>query len=394
MTAGNGPRWPYRPPATDDLLVRMSDARVGPGGNGGLGPDAYRALFEHSIDGVLLTSPDGRIFAANPAACDMLRMTEGDICARGRRGVMAPGDRRWAEAVAERERTGRLRAELEMRRGDGTVFLADVSSAVFEGPNGEPRTCVIFRDVTDRHRNEESLRAVNEMTVSLLAGEPIVDILTMTAGFARRLVAAAAAWVVTRPTGADTIVVNAQDAPGAPDLVGMEFALPDTLAGAAIKAGAPITVADLSTDPRATPTAQELGYGPTLLVPLAHGDRKFGTLIVSATRETPPFGPGDLDVVQMFARSAALALAFAAARTEVDRLGLVEERERIGRNLHDSVIQRLFATGIRLQSLSGQAEGRVAEHIADAVDELDDVIREVRATIFDLRAPVTVDEGP
>ena len=359
-----------------------------------LDADAYRAIYEHSMDAVLFTVPDGSILAANPAACRELRLTEEEICSGGREGIADPTDRRWAEAAAERAATGRIRAELRMRRGDGTIFLADVASVVFENTEGEPRTCVIFRDVTQRDRVEQSLRAVNELTVALLAGEPIVDIMTDTARVARCLVGAAAAWVVTVPPDSDTVVVTAADAPGAPDFVGQEFTLPETLAGRAIVEGMPIMVPDLATERRASAMGQQLGYGPTLVVPLQYGDRLFGTLIVSDERGRPELGPEELTIVQTFARSAALALTFASVRSEVERLGLVEERERIGRNLHDSVIQRLFATGIRLQSLATQADGRVRDRISDAVDELDDVIREVRATIFDLGAAVPDDEEP
>jgi signal transduction histidine kinase len=86
-----------------------------------------------------------------------------------------------------------------------------------------------------------------------------------------------------------------------------------------------------------------------------------------------------------FAGQAALAVEFTRARAEHDRLALLEERDRIGRDLHDLVIQRLFATGMVLQGaqrLTGDPE--LTDRIARAVDELDQTIREVRSTIFAL----------
>jgi PAS domain S-box-containing protein len=109
----------------------------------------YRALYENALDGVLLTAPDGRIFAANPAACRLLGMTEEEICQAGRQGVTDHEDERWGIALAERERHGHVRAQLPLVRGDGSKFIADVTSRIFTQPDGERRSCVIFRDVTE-----------------------------------------------------------------------------------------------------------------------------------------------------------------------------------------------------------------------------------------------------
>jgi len=115
-----------------------------------LGADAFREVFEHSIDGVLFAVPDGRILAANPAACAMLQRSEDEICGLGRQGLADAGDPRWEGAARERERIGHVRAELRFRRGDGSPFEADVTSVVFRTSDGDERSCVIFRDVTER----------------------------------------------------------------------------------------------------------------------------------------------------------------------------------------------------------------------------------------------------
>ena len=112
--------------------------------------DAYRAIFENSLDGVMFTIPDGRILAANPAACQLLGRSEEEICALGRQGLTDPTDPRWVTSLAERARTGRTRTQGRMIRGDGTTFEADFSSAIFSTPDGERRACLIFRDLSDR----------------------------------------------------------------------------------------------------------------------------------------------------------------------------------------------------------------------------------------------------
>jgi PAS domain S-box-containing protein len=115
-----------------------------------LGADAYRAIFEYSLDGVMFTVPDGHILAANPAACQLLGRSELDICSLGRQGIADPTDPRWVTGLAERARTGRTRMQARMLRGDGTAFEADLSSALFDTADGERRSCVIFRDLSDR----------------------------------------------------------------------------------------------------------------------------------------------------------------------------------------------------------------------------------------------------
>ncbi|GID32304.1 GAF domain-containing sensor histidine kinase [Paractinoplanes brasiliensis] len=128
--------------------------------------------------------------------------------------------------------------------------------------------------------------------------------------------------------------------------------------------------------------------GPAMAAPLAGADTLHGVLIV-----TQPIGqsPTDEDAVQLplFAGQAALALERARAQEERQQLAVLEDRERIARDLHDVVIQRLFATGMHLQGAVHQAGKReVADRINTAVDDLDATIRDIRRSIFELRAPV------
>ncbi|MFI7602408.1 GAF domain-containing protein [Actinoplanes sp. NPDC049681] len=127
--------------------------------------------------------------------------------------------------------------------------------------------------------------------------------------------------------------------------------------------------------------------GPAMAVPLAGPDTLHGVLIVTQPAGQPPT---DEDAVQLstFAGQAALALERARAQEERQQLVLLEDRERIARDLHDVVIQRLFATGMHLQGAVHQAvKPEVATRISTAVDELDATIRDIRRSIFELRAP-------
>ena len=132
-----------------EAMLRESEAR-------------FRSLYEHSIDGVLLTAPDGAILAANPEACRLLGRTEQEICAAGRAGTVDPNDPMLPGLLQERVATGKVRGELTMVRGDGSHFPVEFSSAIFTDHDGAQRTSLTFRDISDRKRAEDSLREVNQ----------------------------------------------------------------------------------------------------------------------------------------------------------------------------------------------------------------------------------------
>lgn len=114
----------------------------------------YRLLFEHGLDGLMLTSPDGSILDANPAACRILGRTREEIVHEGRNGVMDASDPRLTGMIEQRQRTGRAHGELTARRKDGSLFPVEVSSVVFHDLEGGKKTCIILRDITDRKAAE------------------------------------------------------------------------------------------------------------------------------------------------------------------------------------------------------------------------------------------------
>lgn len=117
----------------------------------------YRSVFEHSMEAVFLTAPDGAIFAANPAACKLFGRTEEEICKIGRPGLVDATSPQLASFIEERARTGRARAELIFIRGDGSRFPGEVSSEKFIGVSGQERTILVVRDITERKQAEQKL---------------------------------------------------------------------------------------------------------------------------------------------------------------------------------------------------------------------------------------------
>ena len=135
------------------------------------GGERFRSLFENSIDAVLLSTPDGTIEAANPAACRLFGQSVEEICGNAGFRLVDPSDSRLQSLLEERERTGRFRGELFYKRKDGSTFLGEVSSAFYQDNSGKTKAAVIIRDITDRKRVEETLRHITEGTAGSTGDE-------------------------------------------------------------------------------------------------------------------------------------------------------------------------------------------------------------------------------
>ena len=121
----------------------------------------YRAFFENSMDGILLTVSDGSILAANPAASEIFQMTEAEICTAGRMGLVDLSDPRVMALIKERQNTGSARGEVTLVRKDGSRFAADVSTVLFKDAYGQERNSMIIRDVSERKSAEILLKEMN-----------------------------------------------------------------------------------------------------------------------------------------------------------------------------------------------------------------------------------------
>jgi signal transduction histidine kinase len=189
----------------------------------------------------------------------------------------------------------------------------------------------------------------------------------------------------------DDLVVHETDGDAIYDLRDRIARSDDPALARVLREGLPTTVGDLRTlfdlDERtASPPPR-----PALLVPFRSSSNATGILLV--VEPTPPPSPEDEYMLQTFADQAAIALDLAQARSDGEMVVVLEDRDRIARDLHDVVIQRLFATGLMLQGahrLALQSDAR--ERIETAVDELDITIRDLRSAIFELhrRAPMSL----
>ncbi|MGW1888967.1 GAF domain-containing protein [Streptomyces sp. NPDC002004] len=262
----------------------------------------------------------------------------------------------------------------------------------------------LYETARQRERWIEGAAAV---TTALLSGDAAEDAL-MTVAERARLLADAAAGVILQPTdegGMQIVTASTSplDDPG--DLVGTTIR-PGSPVLEQLLGGEPVFVDDSATDPRMT-THVRTRFGPSMMLPLQAAGRLIGTLALPRGRGGRPYTPVERLLATQFASQAALALVLADAQQSRERLAVLEDRDRIARDLHDLVVQRLFATGMMLESTrrraddgddrhaggagdtgdTGDAGDAVGGMLEQAVEELEATIQEVRTAIFALQQP-------
>lgn len=238
-------------------------------------------------------------------------------------------------------------------------------------------------------RQRRWLQANAEITNGLLSGKPRLEVLELIARRAREITGSRVADMSVPVAGTDDLVVEL--AVGADDDTrrGLVVPIEGTLSGAAYQTGTPVTTVGLADDARFTAgPARFEGLGPAVAVPLGTAAKDTrGVLLLARAKGEPVFTEGELQPLLTFAGQAALALELAERRRDAEQLALLEDRDRIARDLHDLAIQRLFATGMTLQSAARLVEhAGAAERVQRAVGDLDETIKIIRSTIFGLRA--------
>lgn len=218
-------------------------------------------------------------------------------------------------------------------------------------------------------RNEQLAGAGEDATLQLIARR------------ARELSGAAAA-VLALHDG-DGLVVRAHSGPAGPGPVGTRLDGADPLLREVTDGGAAVLVA--APGALAAELGDDTAHGSTLAVPIRSQQRVIGVLLALRDTAQDAFGPGDVALATSFAEQATLALELGESTRAQRRIDVLADRDRIARDLHDHVIQRLFATGLQLQStLRRSSEPAVQDRIRHAVEELDQTVREIRTAIFDL----------
>jgi len=239
-------------------------------------------------------------------------------------------------------------------------------------------------------RQQRWIQASAEVTTRLLSGSDPAEVLAGITRQARALSGADLAVLALPDEGGRGLTITFADGDGAAAVRGLVLPIGQSLSGRVQATGEPVTSDDFAADERAARAARGAmsQIGPAVVFPLGAPGNVRGVLTVGRCHGAPPFPQALADVVASFAAQAAVALEFDASRAEAARLLVYEDRERIARDLHDLVIQRLYATGMSLEGTMPMiTRPDVASRITHAVDAMDETIKEIRATIFQLQSP-------
>ncbi len=239
----------------------------------------------------------------------------------------------------------------------------------------------------ESRRGQRWLQASAEVTRRLLSGADTEDVLDLVIQQVLDMSGADLATLALPEGEHNQLVIRhaaGEDAAGT-----RELTLPDTSLSAEVLAtGEPVTLQEFSQDRRVAPVArQRMTLGPAVIFPLGGPGKVRGVLTVGRRPGSMPLTQAAIEMVASFAAQAAIALELADVRRDAEQVTVLQDRERIARDLHDLVIQRLYATGMSLQGampLVGRPE--VADRVSRAVDALDDTIGDIRSAIFGLQA--------
>ncbi|MFB4320575.1 GAF domain-containing sensor histidine kinase [Actinomadura sp. 21ATH] len=245
----------------------------------------------------------------------------------------------------------------------------------------------------EARRRERWLEASAEISTALLSGTDPHEVTDLVAQRAREIADADLAAVALVDLVAGEFAIDAAHGDRAGELKDLRIPIDHAVAGRVYETGSPLRVADGQEATLNTPLPADLAVGPLLVVPLGLGNAARGVLSVLNQPGGAVFSDSTQRLMEAFAGQAAVALELADRRRDVERLTLLEDRDRIAKDLHDTVIQRLFATAMTLMSAIKLAERPdVATRIQRSVDDLDDTIRQIRSTIFALQASDEEDE--
>jgi signal transduction histidine kinase len=240
----------------------------------------------------------------------------------------------------------------------------------------------------ESRRQQQWLRANAEVTQRLLSEEDPRDVLALVTRQALEMSGADLVALALPVGGREQLVIEHAVGAGADEALGVVLPIKRSASGLVMTDGRPLAVEDFSHDERVASAAREhLHLGPAVLVPLGPAGNVRGVLTAGRHPGSMPLSPPAVEMLITFAAQAGIGLELAEHRKDVARLALFEDRDRIARDLHDLVIQRLFATGMSLQGSAGLiADPEAANRVRLAVDALDETIRDIRSAIFTLQS--------
>ena len=239
----------------------------------------------------------------------------------------------------------------------------------------------------EARRQQQWLTASADVTMQLMSeAEPraVLELITRQA----LEIAGADLVVLALPTGEDQLIIEHAAGAGAGRAIGLVLRTSGSASGMVMASGTPLAIENFSHDERvALVTRERLNLGPAVVFPLGPPGGVRGVMTAGRLSGSMPLSPRAVEMVTTFAAQAGIGLELAEHRRDSQRLALFADRDRIARDLHDQVIQRLFATGMSLQGVVARMPaGETAQRVHTSIDALDETIRDIRSAIFELQA--------
>ena len=239
----------------------------------------------------------------------------------------------------------------------------------------------------EARRQQRWMTASAEVTRMLLSGSGLAEALEVITRLSLEM-SDADLVVLALPTP-DRAALQVEHAAGcdAQEALGVVLPAGSSASGQVLASGQLMAFDDFRRDDRVSIAARaHMNLGPAVVLPLGDAGNVRGVLTAGRVPGSMPLPAAGVEMLRTFATQAAIALELAEHRQQAERVAVFEDRDRIARDLHDLVIQRLYATGMSLQgTVSLIAAPDAADRVSRAVDALDETIVEIRSSIFALQ---------
>lgn len=343
-------------------------------------------------EGVLVVARDGIIAEANRAACELLGYEADDLVGRSVE-TLVPESMGSAHVEYRHRYTGAHGARdlvddrvVAARHRNGEVIDVEITLVPLESSPGY--TMAVIRDVAATKSRREGLEAQIDLISAMARGAGLESTMQLAARHAQRAVRADTCWIwLAGPSESGVELVARAERDQTRDAA-TRHDDPDGIAVAAIEEafrdGRSSAILDTADTDHPIEGVATLGHG-TLVVARIGLDAMHGLLVCARHRDRPMFDERQRVAAERIAEAIMLALEIDGSRDAVERLAVITDLERIARELHDTVIQRLFATGLRLEAAIQLASPSVADRLHEVVTDLNSVVDEIRGTIFGLQ---------
>ncbi|WP_459723641.1 GAF domain-containing sensor histidine kinase [Actinophytocola sp. KF-1] len=268
------------------------------------------------------------------------------------------------------------KGEAEFNDDDVVVLEALAAAAGVAVENAR-----LFEQARLRERWQQASGEVNAL---LLGGGSIEDALALITRRTCELSGSDSALILLADEAGQMLTVRSGAGRRGEEMVGRRVSAATPALAAVITDGRPMMYADFA---QALGTEPDMfgGFGPADAVPFGSATGITGLLLALRNKDDHPFSQDQLPMLASFAAQAALALELADKQHQQRMLDLLADRDRIANDLHDHVIQRLFAAGMSLQAIVGRiSDGEARGRVSRVVTQLDETMREIRTSIFDL----------